>query len=237
MADMYQFARPRRAFVYREKSDRTGNLMEAFAKASSEFLPVERDTKAEWGWFASLRSMKRATSAALGDHQIAVWHEVSEIEGRLYLIAVMGHGPSDEWVSSVFPLRQTGDTDQDLAYLTKMRRVSYATLLCLAQEDEPEVNEIPGATRDADYMVKALAWAEQHRLAGDAIAVATSVRRLDEIIARIHAKASAGEMDPAIVSDLTTAAERRKKKIAADVAMAAKPDKVGPAPQPKEASK
>ncbi len=223
MADM-TFARPRRVFVYRECSERQGQLMGAFAKASGEFLPVERDTKAEWGWFASLKSMKRSTTAALAKHELAVWHEEAEIDGKPYLVCIMGHS-SGEWTSYVKALKVTGDTDADLAYLTKMRRVTYAAILCLAPEDEPEATETSESKDDENAKARAAAWAEQQRLAKDAIAAATTTKRLDEIVAKVKAKADAGEMDPQHMDDLAAMVESKRGKIAAALADLAKPKK------------
>lgn len=187
------FARPRRTYVYREKSPATGELYAALAKATAEYLPVERDTEADWGWFASLNSMLRATRPALSKQMIGVTQEYALIDAQLCVVTVVSHGPSDQWVSSVLPVRQTGDVHDDAAYMTTMRRLAYAALLCLAPEDERGVE---ARVENADAKAKSESWEEQKRLARDALTGAPNADAVAKVMARVRQKIDAGDMNP-----------------------------------------
>lgn len=216
----FRVARPRRTFVYRERSERTGDLYKALAAATAKFLPVERDTQADWGWFASLKSMVKSTKPALSENDLAVTTEYAVIDGQVYSVMVLGHGPSDQWISSVLPVQQTGDIHEDAAYMTKVRRMTYAALLCLAPEDEKEVEK---AVENADAKAAAQDWDEQFRLAKDAIAAAMNAERLASILAKAEQRANAKQMNPDHLPELLQLVGKREKELAAMVAKASAP--------------
>jgi hypothetical protein len=210
----------RRMSVYRDKSDGTGKLMSALAAAQAKFAPIERETEADWGMFASLNSMIRATKPALTDHGLAVHNEYQCIDGQLYLVTVLTHGESDEWVSSLLPIKTMDDTQDTVAYMTTMRRVNYAAILCLAPEDEKRAEQ---AIANADAKAASEDKDEQYRLAKDAIAAAMNAERLASILAKAESRAAAGKMDPAHIPELLKSAQKREKELAAMVAKASAP--------------
>lgn len=218
----------RRMSVYRDKSDSTGKLMAALAKAQSQFLPIERETEADWGMFASLNSMIRSTKKALTDNGLAIHNEYQCIDGQLFLVTVLTHGESDEWVSSLLPIKTLDDTQDTVAYMTTMRRVNYAAILCLAPEDEKKAEQ---AIANADAKAVSEDWEEQYRLAKDAIAVAMNAERLASILAKAEQRASAGKMDPAHLPELLKATQKRERDLAAMVAKASAPPAQSKKPQ------
>jgi hypothetical protein len=203
----FQMAKLRRMAVYRDKSETTGLVMSALCVAQSQFLPIERETEADWGMFASLNSMIRATKKALTDNGLAIHNEYQSVDGQLYLITVLTHGESDEWVSSMLPIKMVEDTQDTVAYMTTMRRVNYAAVLCLAPEDEKKAEQkIAGA----DAQAAAKAWVEQKALASNAIAAAATAARLDQIVATVKDKIAKHEMDPHDLAAIEESANRRR---------------------------
>jgi len=197
--------RPRRSYVYREKTDRTGELTKALAAAQGEFGPVIKDSKAQYGWFASLTSMRRATAAALSKHSLTVTFEYAEIDEVPFLICVLSH-ESDQWVSSAIRLERISDPQKRTAYMTYMKRAAYSAMLCLAAEDDDDGETAAAAVTES----QASEWAETFRLAKDAIAAATNANRVNNILAKVIEKAQVGQLNPKDVSVLEEMAADRK---------------------------
>lgn len=204
-------ARLRHMAVYRDKSETTGLLKSALCKAQAKFSEVRRDTEAEWGEFASLDSMIRATRPALTAEGLAVNGEFQTVDGQLYLVTVLEHGESGEWVSSLLPITMSDDPDTTVAYMTRMRRVNYATILNLAPEGEKKSEQLlSGAAAQA----AAKSWQEQRSLAANAIAAAASIDRVNEIVTAVKAKIAKQQMDPHDLAALEEAAGRRMAALA-----------------------
>lgn len=197
-------SRPRKTLVYREKSDRTGDLAKALAKAQGEFGPVEKDSEAQYGRFASLKSMRKATAAALAANNLSISQEYSVIEDKLYLVTVLSH-MTDQWTSSVVPIKEAPNPQQTTAYMTYMKRAAYSAMLCLAAEDDDDGE---GANAAAAHHAASI-WKEQHRLAKDAINAATSQAKVDSILAKVRQKIANDEMNPDALGNLELLAKAR----------------------------
>lgn len=197
--------RPRRSYVYRERSERTGDLIKALARAQGMFGPVIKDSQAQYGWFASLTSMRRATASALSENGLAVHFEYATVGEAPFLVCVLSH-ESDQFVSSVIQMERIADPQKRSAYMTYMKRAAYSAILCLAAEDDDDGETAAAATTEA----KASEWEETFRLAKDAIAAATNVNRVNNILAKVVEKAQAGLMNPKSVSVLEEIAAARR---------------------------
>lgn len=219
-------ARLRHMAVYRDKSETTGLLKTALGKAQAAFTEVKRDTEAEWGEFASLHSMIQATRPALTANGLACNGEYQTIDGQLYLVTVLEHGESGEWVSSVLPIKVSDDTDLTVAYMTRMRRVNYATILELAPENEKKSEQLLSA---ASAQAAAHNWKEQRALAANAIAAAATVDRVNSIVSTVKDKIAKQQMDPHDLASLEEAAARRINAIAKAIA---EPRQAPPARRP-----
>lgn len=196
-----EIARPRRACVYREKSFETGQLSKALASAQGKFLPVVKDSTAQYGPFASLASMRRATAAALAEAMLSVHFEYADVDDYPYLIAVLSHA-SGEWVSSSIRMERIADPQKRTAYMTYMKRAAYSALLCLAAEADDDGETASAAATQSHREEQA----EVARLARDAIASATTPQRVEAIIEKCRSKIASGELSQAAMPALVAAA-------------------------------
>jgi hypothetical protein len=184
------YPRPRRAvYAYRDTSPSTGALVEALSQAQAEFGVVAKDATGQYGKFASMASMRKATVAALAKFGLAVTMECADTDEHPYLVCVLAH-KSDQFVSSTFRLERIGDAQKRSAYLTYMKRAAYSAILCLAAEDDDDGEAAVSAEAEA----KAAAVAEQFRLAKDALKGSKSRERVAQILDKVAAKTQAGEL-------------------------------------------
>ena len=90
--------------VYREKSSITGDLVEAMAKATTEFAPLQFDQTGvdEDGReyrYASLAAINKATKKALADNGLWLHCDYGFDEGGIYAVVVLEH-KTGQFVSS-----------------------------------------------------------------------------------------------------------------------------------------
>jgi hypothetical protein len=186
----------RKIFLYREKSDRTGELYTALAQATLAFLPIERDTDGEFGRYASLPSLHKSTKTQCAEVGLVISGETTPIDGVIHLTTTLVHGPSDQWVSSVVGISNLGDIRRTLADIGWWRRTHYALLLNLTAEAEGEsLPPSPGDDGEAPAATNA-DWLVQQQLAVDAISTATTEARVNKLLARVRDKIAAGDMNP-----------------------------------------
>jgi hypothetical protein len=210
----------RKLFLYREKSDHTGELYTALAAATMAFLPVEKDTDGEFGRYASLSSLHRSTKLQCAEVGLVITGETTPIDGVINLAASLVHGPSDQWVCSVVGIRDNGDIRRTLADIGWWRRTHYALLLNLTAEAEGE--SLPpspsegGENEESRPAASNGDWLIQQQLAVDAISTATTVARINKILARVRDKIVAGDMNPMSLGALETLAQSRFEEIAAE---------------------
>jgi len=213
----------RKIFLYREKSDHTGELYTALAAATMAFLPVEKDTDGEFGRYASLSSLHRSTKLQCAEVGLVVTGETTPIDGVINLAATLVHGPSDQWVCSVVGIRDNGDIRRTLADIGWWRRTHYALLLNLTAEAEGE--SLPPSTtvegEDSQPAASNGDWLIQQQLAVDAITTATTTARINKILARVRDKIVAGDMNPHGLGALEAMAQQRFENIAAERAVPA----------------
>ena len=214
----------RKIFLYREKSDHTGELFTALAAATMAFLPVEKDTDGEFGRYASLSSLHRSTKLQCAEVGLVVTGETTPIDGVINLAATLVHGPSDQWVCSVVGIRDNGDIRRTLADIGWWRRTHYALLLNLTAEAEGESLPPSPVSESSEESRPAASngdWLIQQQLAVDAITTATTVARINKILTRVRDKIVAGDMDPHALGVLEAMAQQRFENIAAERAVPA----------------
>jgi hypothetical protein len=201
-------------YAYRDTSPTIGKLIKALSQAQGEFTPVVKDSQGQYGAFASMAAMRKATVPALAKHSLAVTMECADTDDHPYLVCVLAH-ESDEWISSTFRLERISDPQKRSAYLTYMKRAAYSAILCLASEDDDDGETAVAAEAEA----KAASKDEQLRLAKDAIKGAATVERVAQIMDKVAAKAQAGELDQSATAQLRRLADAR-----ADALRKAKPE-------------
>jgi len=204
----------RSTHVYREKSQFTGYLAKSLAKAQGEFGVVVKDSTGQYGAFASLASMKRATVAAMAKYGLSVTIEYADVGEAPYLIAVLNH-ESGEWISSVIRMERISDPQKKMAYMTYMKRAAYSGLLCLAAEEDDDGEVAASATAEVAGVADEEK-AENFRLAKDALRGATSLPRIAEIMSKVHGRWKDGVLDDSHVTQLRKFADARQAAIGKD---------------------
>lgn len=210
----------RKIFLYREKSERTGELFTALATATLAFLPIEKDTDGEFGRYASLPSLHKSTKLQCAEVGLVVTGETIPIDGVIHLTSTLVHGPSDQWVCSVVGISMGHDIRRTLADIGWWRRTHYALLLNLTAEAEGE--SLPPSLPQGDESEESKPaasngdWLIQQQLAVDAITAATTPARINKILARVRDKITAGDMNPNGLGALESLAQQRFENIAAE---------------------
>jgi len=208
----------RKVFLYREKSDHTGELFTALAQATLKFSPIEKDTDGEFGRYASLSSLHKSTKMQAAELGLVIDGETTPIDGVIHLASTLVHGPSDQWVTSVVGIRDTGNIGRTLADIGWWRRTHYALLLNLTAEAEgaalpPSSGSESGDGDDNRPAASNGDWLIQQQLAVDAISTATTVARINKILARVRDKIAAGDMNPNSLGSLESLAQQRFENI------------------------
>jgi hypothetical protein len=221
------FHRPRQMLVYRERSVSLAKLIPQLCKAQAEFAPIVKDSegcvlrrdsngrlKEEKYRYASLESMYRGTKPALLKHQILPTQEFCLSDEGVTLITCLTYG--DEFVSSVLPIRQYDNQDQQIGHVKRMRRMAYASLLCLAVEDEPSLDdeapavEEPAAEGESAQQAKPdEMWRQQERLALKALEEADTPASVETILSKVRKKIAGMDMDPHCLGRMESAGETR----------------------------
>lgn len=191
------FHRPRPMTVYRERSASVKSLMEALAKAMSEFTPIVRDSEGEVirngrktkYRYATLDSINRSTRMALLKHGVVPLQEYCVSDEGTTLVTSLNYG--EEFISSVLPIRQFDEQQRQKAHMSYMRRTAIEGLLCLFAEDDAD-----GAEEKAPEAADNKTWQTNDRLCREAIANATTPAEINEIRRKVSMKVESMEMNP-----------------------------------------
>jgi hypothetical protein len=206
-----EFAAPkqrRAVYAYRDRSPSTGALIESLAAAQGEFAPVIKDQTGQYGPFASMAALRRATIPALSKHGLAVTMECADTDDAPYLVCVLSHR-SDQFISSTFRLERIPDPQKRSAYLTYMKRAAYSAMLCLAAEEDDDGETAAAAETES----QAKGRGEQVRLARDAIRSAATLERLAAVADRVAERVKSGDLDEASRKQLTQLITARQQAL------------------------
>jgi len=122
-------------------------LIEALIKARSEFEPITKDGKANYGKYATLDNIIKCTDNGLGNNGLNIKHNTEYREGKQYLISMLRH------VSNCKPdITETCISDYDSgnksntlqAYggtLTYLKRYHMGLLLNIATDEDIDGND------------------------------------------------------------------------------------------------
>lgn len=226
------FHRPQKLMVYRERSASVAKLMPALAKAELEFAPIVRDAvghavrrdangrpKEEEFRYASLDSLHRSTKAALLRQGIVPTQEFCVSNEGITLVTALNYG--DEFISSTLPVRQFENQDQLLGHMKRMRRVAYASILCIDAELDAEVEDAapqesaviePSQNGKAPPDLSKL-WVTQEQMALDAIGDAKTPAKVEDILAKVRKKIATSDMDPHCLGRMEEAGSARVKEL------------------------
>lgn len=204
-------------FVYVERSKEIAKLFSSLVKAMGEMEEPKKNRKGQYGEYADLSALRRATRTPLASNGLAVIQTFHLSEGEMVLNTTLAH-TSGEYLSSQTPIKTSQNPQQTMAYATYMRRMAYSAILSLSSEDDDDGEGAADAAASAASEGRENLYAR----ADKSIKTAATPAAVDEILRRVEAKVQAGEMDARAVSDLRKVGETRKAILA----------KAKPAPQP-----
>jgi len=189
-------------FLYCERSKDAAKLFAALAKALGEIEDPKRNRTGQYGEYADLTSLRRATRYPLASNGLLVMQTFHMAGQELVLNTTLGH-VSGEYVSSQVPIRQAQNPQHTMAYATYMRRMAYAAILNLSADDDD----------DGETAADAAASTQSHSLlqrALKSIATAESQEQLDALLLRASEKEKTGELPAGSFPEIRKAAVQRQ---------------------------
>lgn len=118
------------------KSENTGEIAKALSAAQKAMKSVSKDSKGNFGHYASLAAVRETCNEALSAQGIAYVQSFGRDGDGDYLETTFYH-TSGQWISSKMYLRTDKQTMQGLGSATTYaRRYSLAALAGLAQDDD-----------------------------------------------------------------------------------------------------
>jgi hypothetical protein len=208
--------------VYREKSQFTGQLVEAMCAASLEFLPLVYD---EVGYdedgneyhYASLTAINKATKAALCKHGVYLHTDYGFDEEGMYATAVLEH-KSGEFIGSFIRIKEYMSIHRQKAAMTLMRRTAVEGLLNISAEADDDAqccaseDKHNAAVAEVGPVVDPKA-VKREEMARSAIEVADTPERVEEIMTKVIQMIDAGMMLGASMNVLKPVASARLKEL------------------------
>jgi hypothetical protein len=198
------FAKPG-VFLYVERSQDSAKLFAALARASGLFDEPKKNRKGQYGHYADLASLRKATRQALAENGLMVIQTFHLHGEEMVLNTTLAHS-SGEWFSSQVPIKQATNPQQTTAYATYMRRMAYSAILSLSSEDDDdgEVAATAAVSAETD------GWESKFKRASTSLRSAESIAHVDQIMQRVADAIGRKEMAPDAQVKLQSLANARK---------------------------
>ena len=121
------------------QSETIGKLAEALSKAQGALTSASKDSKGNYGKYATLAELWDTARAALSNHGLSVMQATDLVGDRLVIRTVIAH-TSGEWLDGLYPVKPAQDTPMGLgAALSFARRYTFAAMCGLTAEDSEAV--------------------------------------------------------------------------------------------------
>lgn len=192
-------------FVYVERSKEIAKLFSALVTAMGQMEEPKKNRKGQYGEYADLSALRRATRGPLSQNGLAVIQTFHMGETDMVLNTTLAHA-SGEYLSSQTPIKTSQNPQQTMAYATYMRRMAYSAILSLSSEDDDDGEGAADAAASAASEGREALYAR----ADKSIKTAATEAAVDDILRRVEAKVAAGEMDRSALADLRKVADARK---------------------------
>ena len=124
-------------FVYVERSKEIAKLFASLVKAQGEFEEVRKNRTGQYGQYADLASLRKATTSSLANNGLAVFQTFHLVNDEMILNTTLAHS-SGEYMSTQVPIKAASNPQQTTATVTYYRRMSYSAMLCLASEEDDD---------------------------------------------------------------------------------------------------
>jgi hypothetical protein len=192
-------------FLYVERSRDASKLFSALCLAQGQFEEPRRNRKGQYGEYADLASLRKATRQALAGNGLFLMQTFHLLGDELVLNTTLGHS-TGEYVSSQVPIKTATNPQQTAAYVTYMRRMAYSAMLSLSSEDDDDGEGAAAASVSSEVEN----WDAQFARAQKKLNSCVSSEAVDELMDRVAEKVRSKAMAPDAVQKLQTAANARK---------------------------
>lgn len=117
-------------------SEPAGEIFGALAKAQAEMKPAIKNMQNYFkSEYADLNSVRTSVTGPLAKNGIAISQVMNIIDGKRYLITLLGH-ESGQWIRSITDLKEMKDDQTFGSHLSYMRRYMQSAMCNQAQEDD-----------------------------------------------------------------------------------------------------
>lgn len=195
-------------YLYCERSKENTKLHAALAKALGEIEEPKRNRSGQYGEYADLAALRKATRAPLANNGLFITQTFVLMGNEMVLNTTLGHS-SGEYMSSQVPIRQAQNPQHTMAYATYMRRMAYAAILSLSSEDDDD-----GETA-ADAAVASHSESQQSLFdrALKGISTADTAEAVNKVLVKVREKESVGDMAAGSHAALLKAGDARKAEL------------------------
>jgi hypothetical protein len=198
--------------VYREESKHLGDLIAAMCAAQAEFLPVALDCdgyrNGDAYKYASIKSIRRSTQAALSKHGLIVHHVYGHSDEGDYVVTVLRH-TSDQYICSTLRIPRREDAQDQKSVMTLLCRTAIEGLLGIVTEDDDDAQstsmEFDAATREL--------WATNLSMAKASILSAGTVSRVTQLEKLAKDRIAEGKIAPDAAEEIVRLCADRKKSL------------------------
>lgn len=198
--------------VYREESKFVGELIAAMCAAQADFLPVSLDCHGsrhgEVYRYASIKSIRRATQAALSAHGLVIHHVYGHNDEGEYVVTVLRH-ISDQYICSTLKIPPREDAQDHKAVKTLLCRTAIEGLLGIVTEDDDDAQS---QSMEVDAQTRSI-WATNIGMAKDAISRAESVERVNQLEALARTRIREGQMSPTADQEVAALCNDRRNAL------------------------
>lgn len=196
--------------VYREESRTQGEITAALCAASLEFQPIALDLEGYRDGrpyrYASLSSIRRATSAALAKHGLFLNHVYGSSDRGEHLTSVLRH-TSGEYQSSTQIVRVSDDMQEQDGIKTMLIKSATKGLLSIITEEGGE------AATPAVDPAKQAQWKSNLDLALKAIASAKTDADVIRYATLAADRIKEGTMSPDAMVEINTRCDERRAQL------------------------
>lgn len=197
--------------VYREESQHTDELIDAFCQAQAAFLPVSLDKtgyrNGQSYKYASIASIRRSTQTALAMHSLMCHHVYGHNDEGEFVVTVLRH-KSGQFISSTLRIPERVDAQEAKAIKTLLCRTAIEGLLGIVTEDDDD-----GACAVEVDEDQRRQWAMTWSVASMAIANAADVAAVDRYEATAKQRVVEGALSPDMVPEIERVCNERRDQL------------------------
>lgn len=195
-------------FVYVERSEQISKLFAALAAAQGQFEEPKKNRKGQYGEYADLAALRKATRAGLTANGLVLVQTFHLHGEELILNTTLGHSSGD-YISSQVPIKTSQNPQATTGYATYMRRMAYSAMLSLSSEDDDDGEAASAAAVHAESE----GLESRMERASRAIQQAADAKAVDLLMEKVRQQVAAKGLPADAATRLTHVADQRKAQL------------------------